>query len=162
MPEENATTQSHPMPNPQQLLPPGGLNNTHKRWMFYGAMAIVLLIVIANIVATGPSSPDNRLTRRTNPAQQQNPTEAQIRDMQHTLHQQETELLDDAKRKAQQMEHARAATQSALPPGPTNSDDLQRAAALQDAAEARAQYEQMYGSGTSQAAAQRSQLQAER
>jgi type IV secretion system protein TrbI len=82
--------------------------------------------------------------------------------MQNTLHQQETELLDDAKRKAQQMEQARAATQSALPPGVTNADDLQRAGALQDAAEARAQYEQMYGSGASQAAAQRSQLQAER
>ena len=162
MPDENATTQNHPLPNPQQLLPPGGLNNKHKRWMFYGAMAIVLLIVIANIVATGPSSPDNQLTRQTNSAQQQNPTEAQIRDMQNTLHQQETELLDDAKRKAQQMEQARAATQSALAPGPTNADDLQRAAALQDAAEARAQYEQMYESGASQAAAQRSQLQAER
>jgi hypothetical protein len=57
MPDENASTpQDHPMPNPQQLLPPGGLTNKHKRWMFYGAMAIVLLIVIANIVATGPSS----------------------------------------------------------------------------------------------------------
>jgi type IV secretion system protein TrbI len=162
MPDENATSQSHPLPNPQQLLPPGGLNNKHKRWMFYGAMAVVLLIVIANIVATGPSSPDNRLIPRTNPAQQQNPTEAQIRDMQNTLHQQATELLDDAKRKAQQMEQPRAATQSALPPGATNADDFQRAAALQDAAEARAQYEQMYGSSASQAAAQRSQLQVER
>ena len=162
MPDENATTQSHPLPNPQQLLPPGGLNNKHKRWMFYGAMAIVLLIVIANIVATGPSSSGARVTRQTNLAQQQNPTEAQIRDMQNTLHQQETELLDDAKRKAQQMEQARAATQSALPAGATNADDLQRAAALQDAAEARTQYEQMYGPGANQATAQRSQLQAER
>src|ERR1700761_5193233 len=163
MPDENtATPQGHPIPNPQQLLPPGGLDNKHKRWMFCGAMAIVLLILIANIVATGPSSPANRLTRPTNPAQQQNPTEAQSRALQNTMHQHKSELLDDAKRKAQQMEQARAATQSALPPGVTNADDFRRAAALQDAAEARAQYEQMYGSGTSQAAAQRSQLQAER
>jgi type IV secretion system protein TrbI len=163
MPDENASRpQDHPMPNPQQLLPPGGLNNKHKRWMFYGAMAIVLLIVIANIVATGPSSPAKPVTRPINPAQQQNPTEAQIRDMQNTLHQQETELLDDAKRKAQQMEQARIATQSAVPGGQPNADDLQRAAALQDAAQARAQYEQMYGPGASQAAAQRSQLQAEK
>jgi type IV secretory pathway VirB10-like protein len=163
MPDEKANTpQAHPMPNPQQLLPPGGLNNKHKRWMFYGAMAIVLLIVVANIVATGPSSPTKPVTRTINPAQQQNPTEAQIRDMQNTLHQQETELLDDAKRKAQQMEQARIATQSAVPGGPPNAYDLQRAAALQDAAQARAQYEQMYGPGASQAAAQRSQLQAEK
>jgi len=82
--------------------------------------------------------------------------------MQNTLHQQETELLDDAKRKAQQMEQARIATQAALPGGLPSADDLQRAAALQDAAQARAQYEQMCGPGASQAAAQRSQLQAEK
>jgi type IV secretory pathway VirB10-like protein len=160
MPDENANTpQAHPMPNPQQLLPPGGLTNRHKRWMVYGAMAIVLLIVIANIVATSPTSPVNNARRAGNIPQQQNPSPAQIQELENSLQHQEAQLLDETRRKALQMRQAGAATP--LGAGSTGSlatDDLERAAALQDAAQARAQFEQTYGNQ----AAQRSQLQAEK
>ena len=151
------------LPDPQGLLPQGGLTNRHKRWMFFAAMAIVLVIVLANMVATGPHAPASGTNRSSKSALQQNPTPAQIQDMENTLRQQETALLDDAKRKQQQIEQARAATQAALPPGSSvSADDLQRAAALQDAAQARAQYEQMYGGTGTQGAAQRSQMQAQK
>ncbi|HEX3995100.1 MAG TPA: TrbI/VirB10 family protein [Acetobacteraceae bacterium] len=148
------------MPDPQHLLPRGGLTNRHKRWIFFAATAIVLLVVMANIVATNPRAPGAPVPRQQNPALRQNPTPAQIRDMENTLAQQETALLDDAKRKQQQLEQTRAAAQASIPVGSAMSaDDLQRAAALQDAAQARAQYEQMYGPG-GQPGMQRSQLQA--
>jgi type IV secretion system protein TrbI len=159
MPDENATTpQAHPMPNPQQLLPPGGLTNRHKRWMVYGGMAIVLLIVIANIVATSPTPPAKNAGRSGNAAQQQNPTLAQIRDFENSLQHQEAQLLDDTRRKALQMGQAGTAPPGATSTGSLATDDLERAAALQDAAQARAQFEQTYGNQ----AAQRSQLQAEK
>lgn len=150
------------MPEPQRLLPQGGLTNRHKRWIFFAAMAIVLLVVLANIVATNPRSSAATGLRQQIPALHQNPTPAQIRDMENTLAQQETALLDDAKHKQQQLEQARAQAQASVPSGSgMGADDLQRAEALQEAAQARAQYEQMYGPG-GQAGAQRSQLQSEK
>lgn len=154
---------SRHMPNPDGLLPQGSLTNKHKRWIFYGCAGIVMLIVIANLVATGSKAPQTAGARRpANPIQQQNPTPAQIHDMENTLNLQEAQLLADGKKKAEQLEQARAATQAALPGTPITADDLQRAAALQDAAQARAQYEQNYGAAGGQAAAQRAQLQAEK
>lgn len=151
---------SRQMPEPQHLLPRGGLTNRHKRWIFFAAMAIVLLVILANIVATNPRAPGAPVPTQQNPALRQNPTPAQIRDMENTLAQQETALLDDAKRKQQQLEQTRAAAQASIPVGSgMSADDLQRAAALQEAAQARAQYEQMYGPG-GQPGMQRSQLQA--
>lgn len=160
MPDQNPEThQPHPMPNPQQLLPRGGLTNRHKRGMVYGGMAILLLIVIANIVATGPTPPVKNASRPGDVAQQQNPTPAQIRELENNLQRQETQLLDETRRKALQMGQVGAA----VPPGASSTgslatDDLARAAALRDAAQARAQFEQTYGNQ----AAQRSQLQAEK
>ncbi|HEX3684979.1 MAG TPA: TrbI/VirB10 family protein [Bryobacteraceae bacterium] len=166
MPDTNSSApepEVRSLPDPQGLLPQGGLTNRHKRWMFFAAMAIVLVIVMANLVATGPHAPPNRTNRSSKSALQQNPTPAQIQDMENTLRQQETALLEDAKRKQEQIEQARAATQAALPPGSSiSADDLQRAAALQEAAQARAQYEQMYGGTEAQGAAQRSQIQAQK
>src|SRR5579884_1861877 len=95
------------MPEPQHLLPRGGLTNRHKRWIFFAAMAIVLLVVLANIVATNPRAPGAPVPTQQNSALRQNPTPAQIRDMENTLAQQETALLDDAKRKQQQLEETR-------------------------------------------------------
>src|SRR5579875_1204505 len=166
MPDTNSSapeSEVRQLPDPQGLLPQGGLTNRHKRWMFFAAMAIVLVIVMANMVATGPHAPANGSNRSSKSALQQNPTPPQTQDMENTLRQQETALLDDAKRKQQQIEQARAATQAALPPGSSvSADDLQRAAALQDAAQARAQYEQAYGGTGTQGAAQRSQMQAQK
>ncbi len=139
----------HPIPDPQQLQPPGGLSNRHKRWMFYGVMGIVLLIVLANMLATSPAGAPKTPSRIiNNPAQQQNPTPAQIRDMEHTLQQQETQL-QDAGQKAQQLQKA-AQQAGLLPTSPMTTDDLQRATALQDAAQARSQYQQTYGADPAQ------------
>ena len=70
------------MPEPEKLLPQGGLTNKHKRWIFYACAGIVLLIVIANFVAMGPKVPQPANIRRgVNGAQQQNPTPAQIHEM---------------------------------------------------------------------------------
>ncbi len=114
MPDTNSSapeSEVRSLPDPQGLLPQGGLTNRHKRWMFFAAMAIVLVIVMANMVATGPHAPPNGTNRSSKSALQQNPTPAQIQDMENTLRQQETALLDDAKRKQQQIEQARAARQ---------------------------------------------------
>ncbi|HTU47446.1 MAG TPA: TrbI/VirB10 family protein [Bryobacteraceae bacterium] len=157
---EPQETDAPQMPEANKLLPQGGLTNRHKRWIFFAAMGIILLVVLANVVATNPRASGPAIPRQQNSALHQNPTPAQIRDMENTLAQQETALLDDAKRKQQQLEQTRAAAQASIPVGSgMSADDLQRAAALQDAAQARAQYEQMYGTG-GQPGMQRSQLQA--
>ena len=150
-----------PAPNPQNLQP-SGLSNKHKRWMFYGVMGAVLLIILANVVGTHQPATPTSTARHGTAQQQQNPTPAQIRDWENNLKQQEAQLLDETARHAQQLARDRA-TQGEVQP--MTADDLQRAAALQDAAQARAQFQQTYGTGTGQAtqvSAQKSQLQAEK
>ncbi len=163
MADESTTPRAHsgppPVPNPQDLQP-NRLSNKHKRWMFYGVVAVVLLIILANVIGTNQTPTTPRQPSRTEtPQQQQNPTPAQIRDWENNLKQQEAQLLDETARHAQQLARDRAAQGEVQP---MTADDLQRAAALQDAAQARAQFQQTYGSaagtGTSP---QKSQLQTE-
>jgi type IV secretory pathway VirB10-like protein len=165
MADENTPSASEtttpPMPNPQNLQP-SGLSNKHKRWMFYGVMGAVLLIILANIVATNQPTTPTSPARRGTAQQQQNPTPAQIRDWENNLKQQEAQLLGETARHAQQLARDRAAQGEVQP---MTADDLQRAAALHDAAQARAQFQQTYGTGagpTTQLSAQKSQLQAEK
>jgi type IV secretory pathway VirB10-like protein len=138
------------------------LSNKHKRWMFFGVMGVVLLIILANLVSTNPTTIAKPANRVGTPPQQQNPTPAQIRDWENNLKQQEAQLLDETSRHAQQLARDRAAQGEVQP---MTADDLQRAAALQDAAQARAQFQQRYGAAAgppSQPNAQKSQLQAEK
>jgi type IV secretory pathway VirB10-like protein len=155
-------TESAPLPVPDpQSLQSNRLSNKHKRWMFFGVMSVVLLIVLANLVGTNQPTAPKPGDRRGTPQQNQNPTPAQIRDWENNLKQQEAQLLDETARHAQQLARDRAAQGEVQP---MTADDLQRAAALQDAAQARAQFQQTYGSapGTATTNSQKSQLQAEK
>ena len=156
-------TDSTPLPVPDpQSLQSNRLSNKHKRWMFFGVMGVVLLIVLANLVGTNQPTTPKPGDRRGTPQQHQNPTPAQIRDWENNLKQQEAQLLDETSRHAQQLARDRAAQGEVQP---MTADDLQRAAALQEAAQARAQFQQTYGvSGGSagQVISQKSQLQAEK
>ncbi|MBV8834118.1 MAG: TrbI/VirB10 family protein [Acidobacteriaceae bacterium] len=148
------------VPDPQGLQS-NRLSNRHKRWMFFGVMGVVLLIILANLVSTNPTTTAKPANRVGTPQQQQNPTPAQIRDWENNLKQQEAQLLDETSRHAQQLARERAAQGEVQP---MTADDLQRAAALQDAAQARAQFQQTYGAAAGppgQPNAQKSQLQAE-
>lgn len=165
MADENTSPQPNavppPVPNPENLQP-NRLSNKHKRWMFYGVMGVVLLIVLANILATNQPVGSKTPPRQGTPQQQQNPTPAQIRDWENSLKQQEAQLLDETARHAQQLARDRVAQGEVQP---MTADDLQRAAALQDAAQARAQFQQTYGAGAGavgQTIPQQSQLQAEK
>jgi type IV secretion system protein TrbI len=155
-------TESAPLavPDPQSLQS-NRLSNKHKRWMFFGVMGVVLLIVLANLVGTNQPTTPKPGDRRGTPQQHQNPTPAQIRDWENNLKQQEAQLLDETARHAQQLARDRAAQGEVQP---MTADDLQRAAALQDAAQARAQFQQTYASapGTATTNSQKSQLQAEK
>ena len=165
MADENATPRADsappPVPNPQDLQR-GRLSNKHKRWMFLGVMGIVLLIIVANLVGTNQPTTPKSTNRVGTPQQQQNPTPAQIQDWENNLKQQEAQLLDETARHAQQLARDRAAEGEGQP---MTADDLQRAAALQEAAQARAQFQQKYGAGggpPAQASPQKTQLQAEK
>jgi type IV secretion system protein VirB10 len=83
--------------------------------------------------------------------------------MQNTLRQQEAQLLDETNRAKQQLQQDRASQGS--PPGAISNEDLQRAAAAADAAQARQQFPPAYGAGGgagSQPASQQSQMQTEK
>lgn len=128
-----------PVPDPAKLLPKGGLSEKYKRWIYFGITGFVLLIVLANLVGShGQSQP--KPERATNPAQQQNPTPAQIRDWENNLRQAESGLQEETKREQMQMTQARAIEKQGLTRGPAaapiTADDLQRAAAIRDTAEA--------------------------
>jgi type IV secretion system protein VirB10 len=149
-----------PIPDPQPLQP-GSLSNRHKRWIFYGVMGLVLLIVLANLIGTPVSSPVKTPAQAgTQPAQ--NPSPGQIRDLENNLKQEEARLLEETARHAQQLQRDRAG-QPQTPP--VSAEDLQRAAALQEAADARRQFEATYGGREAakgqQADTQKSQLDTE-
>ncbi|MGI9070439.1 MAG: TrbI/VirB10 family protein [Bryobacteraceae bacterium] len=142
-----------PIPDPQNLQP-SGLSNKHKRWIFFGVMGVVFLIVIANIVGTNQPGGVKTPNPRGIPQQQQNPTPAQIQDWENNLKQAERQLQEETKERQRQLDAARAAQQNLPVQTPMTADDLQRAAALRDAAEARQQFQQPD--------AQKSQLQNEK
>jgi type IV secretory pathway VirB10-like protein len=142
-----------PIPNPQNLEP-SGLSNKHKRWIFFGVMGVVLLIVIANFVGTNQPGGVKAPNQRGIPQEQQNPTPAQIQDWENNLKQAERQLQEETKERQRQLDAARAAQQGLPVQTPMTTDDLQRAAALRDAAEARQQFQQRDG--------QKSQLQNEK
>src|SRR6185312_5689073 len=154
MNEEQTTTPSTPpIPDPEKLKP-AGLSDRQKRWMFFGVAGVILFIILANIVGTNApehaKGPDPALR-----SQQQNPTPAQIRDWENNLKQTEAQLQDEINRR-QQVE--KTTNESAM-----SAEDLQRAAALHDAAEARQQFQENYA--THQLASgesQKAQLEAER
>lgn len=127
--------------------------------MFYGVMGVVFLIILANVIGSNqtPTTP-RKTSRAETPQQQQNPTPAQIRDWENNLKQQEAQLLDETARHAQQMARDRSAQGEVQP---MTAEDLQRAAALQDAAQARAGFQQTYGSTAGTGSPQKSQLQTE-
>jgi type IV secretory pathway VirB10-like protein len=131
-----------PIPDPQRLQP-GGLSNRHKRRIFYGVMGLVLLLVLANLIGTPSPSPMKTPAQAGNNQPPQNPSPAQIRDWENNLKQEEARLLDETTHHAQQLQRDRAASQGGAPP--VTADDLQRAAALREAAEARQQFQANYG-----------------
>ncbi|MGI9072258.1 MAG: TrbI/VirB10 family protein [Bryobacteraceae bacterium] len=165
MADENTPPQTNavppPLPNPENLRP-SGLSDKHKRYIYFGVAAVIVLLILANVVGTNQTNSAKTAATRGSASQQQNPTPAQIRDWENNLKQQEAQLLDDTARHAQQLARDRA-TQGEVQP--MTADDLQRAAALQDAAQARSQFQQTYSAGANsaaQASAQKSQLQAEK
>jgi type IV secretion system protein VirB10 len=143
------------IPNPENLKP-AGLSDRQKRWIFFGVAGVILFIILANIVGSNTPVPA-KATDRTMKAQQQNPTPVQIREWENNLKQTEAQLRDEINRQ-QQAEQTRGSFAM-------TSDDLQRAAALHDAAQARQQFQQSYGASGPEAApgdSQKAQLQAER
>jgi type IV secretory pathway VirB10-like protein len=131
-----------PIPDPQKLQP-GELSSRHKRWIFYGVMGLVLLIVLANLIGTTAPAPV-RTPAQAGTQLPQNPTPAQIRDLENTLKQEQARLLEETTRHAQQLQRERASQAQAEMP-PISAEDLQRAAALREAAEARQQFQARYG-----------------
>jgi type IV secretion system protein VirB10 len=141
------------MPDPEKLKPEG-LSDRQKRWIFFGVAGVILFIILANMIGSNSPAPAKDADRSAK-AQQQNPTPAQIRDWENNLKQTEAQLQEEINRR-QRVE--KAGNESAM-----TADDLERAAALHDAAEARQQFEQNY---TARQAApgesQKAQLEAER
>jgi len=142
-----------PMPDPEKLKPEG-LSDRQKRWIFFGVAGVILFILLANMVGTNEPAPV-RTADRAAKAQQQNPTPAQIRDWENNLKQTEAQLQEEINRR-QQVEKAGSES-------PMTADDLQRAAALHDAAEARQRFQQNYVTGrVAPGESQKAQLEAER
>ncbi len=142
-PMQAAATQ--PIPNPDDLKP-SGLSNQYKRYIYFGVTGLLAILILANVVGskqtavtTGP--------KQAIPGQQQNPSPAQIRDWQNSLKQAEAQLEQQQKDREQQLAIARASQQDA---GLTPDQQIQRAEALQEAAQARQQYQQTYGHGDAQ------------
>ena len=99
-----------PIPLPdQKQLQPGGLSNKAKRWMFFTVMGIILATVIANMIG-GPASAVPAAKGRTTSQQQQNPTAAQVREIDYNLAQQQAALIEktlqDAARLKQMQQQA--------------------------------------------------------
>lgn len=143
MPEETPSPQ--PMPDPEKLKP-AGLSDAHKRYIYYGVSAALVLLILANVVGSKQSATANQ-PKPPSAAQQQNPSPAQIRDWENNLKQAEAQLQDETKDRQRQLDATRALQQSA---GPMTADDLQRAAALNDAVMARQQFQQNYANGGQQ------------
>jgi type IV secretion system protein TrbI len=141
------------MPDPEKLKP-AGLSDRQKRWIFFGVAGVILFIILANIVGNKEPEPA-KAPDRSAKAQQQNPTPAQIRDWENNLKQTEAQLQEEINRR-QQVD--KAGSESAM-----TADDLQRAAALHDAAEAQKQFQENYATHQSTSGeSQKVQLEAER
>jgi type IV secretion system protein VirB10 len=151
--EQPMTSSTPPIPDPEKLKP-AGLTDRQKRWMFFGVAGLILFIILANIVGT--NAPEHaKAPDPTVRSQQQNPTPAQIRDWENNLKQTEAQLQDEINRRQQ---GEKTTNESAM-----TAEDLQRAAALHDAAGARQQFQENYA--THQLASgesQKAQLEAER
>ncbi|MBV8832595.1 MAG: hypothetical protein JO108_25620 [Acidobacteriaceae bacterium] len=168
MTEDETSGQSSPtpppIPNPQNLRP-SGLSNRHKRYIYFGVTAVVLLLILANIVGSNQTSSTRVPVQPGSASQQQNPTPAQIRDWENNLKQAEAQLQEETRERQHQLDAVRASQQGLPTQTPMTADDLQRAAALQDAALAHQQFQQAYGAGPgveNQSGSQKSQIQAEK
>ena len=134
------------IPNPQDLQP-GGLTNKHKRYIYFGVAAVIVILILANIVGSNQTISPKTPAMQGSASQQQNPSPAQIRDWEDNLKQAEAQLQEETRERQRQLDAVRAAQQGVPPQTPMTAEDLQRAAALQDAALARQQFQQTYGSG---------------
>jgi len=128
---------TQPIPDPRKLQPEG-LSNRTKRWLFLGVMGVVLLIVLANVFGSSPAVPGAK-TQAPSAAQQQNPTAAQLDDYARNLAGQQAALLDRTRADAMRLEQLQASQ------GQIGTVDLQKAAALREAAAMQQQYQQYGG-----------------
>ncbi|HSU30195.1 MAG TPA: TrbI/VirB10 family protein [Bryobacteraceae bacterium] len=153
--------QPPPMPNPQNLQQ-GGLSNRHKRYIYFGVAAVILLLILANLIGSNQGSSPRTSTPRSSAAQQQNPSAAQIRDWENNLKQTEGQLQEETREREQQLNAIHNAQQTS-PQQPTmTAADLQRAATLEDSALAHQQFQGNYGTTTTQEQQQKSQIQTEK
>ena len=153
------TTARPSLPDPENLKP-SGLSDRHKRYIYYGVSAALALLILANVIGSKQSAPASKV-KAPSQAQQQNPSPAQIHDWENNLKQAEAQLEQETKNRERQLDAARAGQPSGSVP-PLTTEDLQRAALLNEAA-ARQQYGQAYGAGAAQygQAAQKSQTETE-
>jgi type IV secretory pathway VirB10-like protein len=155
-------TQPPRMPNPQNLQP-SGLSNRHKRYIYFGVAAIILLLILANLIGSNQGSLPKSSAIRSSAAQQQNPSPSQIRDWENNLKQTEAQLQEETRQREQQLNAMREAQQGVPPQAPPTAEDLPRALALQDAALARQQFQGAYGAGSAtEGQQQKSQVQTEK
>ena len=168
MPDESPRLQPEsptpppPIPDPEGLKP-SRLSNKHKRYIYFGIAAVLVFLILANIIGSNQTSAP-KATRQIPAGQQQNPMQAQIHDWENSLKAAEAQLQQESDQRQRQLEAARALEQSATTQKPITTEDLERAAALNDTAIARQQLQQTNGAGVSnvdQAQQQRSQLEAE-
>lgn len=141
----------HPIPDPARLQPQG-LTNRTKRWLFLGVIGVILLIVVANIIGGTSSAPVEKQPKSVAQQQQQaNPSASQIDDMRRTLEAENQALVQKTAADAANLKRLQADQ------GRLSSDDLTKAAALQEAADARNRFHRDYpetrqGGGTRQEA----------
>jgi type IV secretory pathway VirB10-like protein len=154
MSEEPTTTPAPPhMPDPEKLKP-ASLSDWQKRWIFFGVAGVILFMILANIIGNKEPAPA-RAPEPMARAQQQNPTPAQIRDWENNLKQTEAQLQEEINR---QQQAEKTTGQPAMA-----ADDLQRATALHDTAEAKKQFQENYAKQQlSSGESQKAQLEAER
>lgn len=152
MPEElstgsTGTAAPPPMPDAEKLKP-SGLSDKNKRYIYFGVAGVLVLLILANIVGSNGSTA-SKPERQVPAGQRENPSPAQIRDWENSLKQAEAQLQQETRDRQHQLDVARGMQQTAGVPAPTTVEDLQRAAALNDAAVARQQLQQSYGAGAS-------------
>ncbi len=145
MPEELVTPPADsaappPIPDPEKLKP-SGLSDKHKRYIYFGIAGVLVFLILANIVGSNRSSAP-KAERQVPAGQRENPSPAQIRDWENSLKQAEAQLQQETRARQHQLDVARGVEQTAGVPAPTTFEDLQRAAALNDAAIARQQWQQ--------------------
>jgi type IV secretion system protein VirB10 len=146
MPEElptppAGTAAPPPMPDPEKLKP-SGLSDKHKRYIYFGIAGVLVFLILANIVGSNGSTAP-KAERQVPAGQRENPSPAQIRDWENSLKQAEAQLQQETRDRQRQLDAVRGLQpQNAPAQTPTTFDDLQRAAALNDAAIARQQWQQ--------------------